>query len=67
MDKIIRAPELVDLVGLSLMHISRLEAAGAFPKRFKIAPGGTAVGWASSEVQAFIAARLGERDAGRAA
>lgn len=64
MDKIIRAPELVELVGLSLMHISRLEAAGSFPKRFKLAPGGVAVGWLSSEIQEFIADRAAAREIG---
>jgi prophage regulatory protein len=41
-------------------HTYRLEAAGAFPRRVQI--GQARVGWIAGEVDAWIAARVAERD-----
>ena len=42
-------------------HLGRLEKAGVFPRRVKLAPG--TVAWSEEEVDAFLAARVAERDA----
>lgn len=56
-DTILRAPDVVRAVGLCERQIRRLEANGHFPKRFNLTPTGRAVGWRSSDVQAWIANR----------
>jgi hypothetical protein len=43
------------------MHIWRLEKAGRFPRRVKLGP--NSVGWVSTEIDAWIEARIAERDA----
>ncbi len=59
--RILRKHEVVDRVGYSAMHISRLEKAGKFPRRVQLGP--AAVGWVESEVDDWIAAKVAERDA----
>jgi prophage regulatory protein len=59
--RIIRADELKDKVGYSIMTVWRLERDGKFPKRIQLGAG--AVGWIESEVDAWIAARMAERAA----
>lgn len=59
-DRLIRAPELKALVGLSDVHIQRLEAAGKFPRRIKLIPGSGrqgAVAWSFREVVDWIETR----------
>ena len=59
-DRIVRPAEAVQLVGLSGMHIRRLEAAGTFPKRFKLCEDGGkygATGWMLSTIQAWMEKR----------
>ncbi len=61
-DRIVRPVEVARLVGLSGMHIRRLEAAGTFPKRFKICPNSGkygATGWLLSWVREYIEQRAG--------
>lgn len=58
--RILRKPEVVARVGYSAMHISRLEKAGRFPKRIRL--GANACGWVEHEVNAWIEARIAERD-----
>ena len=41
-------------------HIARLEAAGKFPKRVNL--GQCRVGWVEDEIQAWMEARVAERD-----
>ena len=60
--KILRQTEVVERVGYSPMHLRRLEAAGVFPRRVKLSPGGSAVGWIESEIEAYIEERVAERD-----
>ena len=48
-------------VAWSDAHLGRLEKAGFFPRRVKLAPG--TVVWSEEEVDAFLAARVAERDA----
>ena len=50
--QIIRAKELVQKVGLSRMHIHRLEKAGCFPKRFQLGP--NSVAWDEEEIDGWL-------------
>ena len=61
MIRIVRRKELRHRVGYSPAHIDRLEKANQFPKRVELGP--SAVGWIESEIQAWIEARIAERDA----
>lgn len=49
--------ELLQLVPYSLNHIRRLEAAGDFPRRFRLGP--NRVAWARRDVSAWLDARMG--------
>ena len=65
MTHIVREPECYATSGLSNMHRRRLEAAGKFPKRFKLNPDGGlygAVGWDFDELMEWRAERLASRD-----
>ena len=57
--RIMRSREVFARVGYSNMHLTRLEKAGKFPKRFKITSQaqGAAVGWWEDEIEAWLAAR----------
>jgi len=55
---IIRLPEVRARTGLSRSEIYRREALGQFPRRVSL--GARSVGWASSEVQDWIEARIRE-------
>ena len=59
-DRIVPPAEAEKLSGLSNMHLSRLEAKGEFPPRFKLTedsgPYG-AVGWTYSSIQAWVKRR----------
>lgn len=48
------------MVLYSPAHIARLEKAGAFPKRVRLGQG--RVGWVKDEVEAWVRARIAERD-----
>jgi prophage regulatory protein len=58
---ILRQRQVIERVGYSPMHIWRLEKAGRFPRRVKLGP--NSVGWVSTEIDAWIEARISERDA----
>lgn len=60
-DRLLRAPDLEAIVGVSERTIRRLEKKGQFPKRIQITP--RAVGWRESAVMAW----LEEREAREAA
>ena len=47
-----RAKEVLELSGLSLSTLARLEAIGRFPKRRRI--GKNAVGWIESEIFSWM-------------
>ena len=55
MDKFIREPEVLNLVGFSRSTLWRRETAGDFPKRRQISS--RSVGWILSEVLHWIASR----------
>jgi prophage regulatory protein len=59
--RFIRKKELRAKVGYSPAHIDRLEKAGEFPKRINLGP--NSVAWLEHEVEAWIEARVAERDA----
>ena len=48
----IRRNQLKTVVGLAPSTVSRLEAAGLFPRRRRVGPG--TVGWLYSEVKDFL-------------
>lgn len=52
--------QLRALVPYSPQHILRLEKRGQFPRRVRI--GANRVAWLASEVEAWIAVRVGRRD-----
>ena len=62
--RILRQRQVTEKIGYSPMHIWRLEKAGRFPRRLKLGP--NSVGWVSSEIDAWIEARIAERDAAAA-
>ena len=55
------APELLKKVRLSLPTVYRLAGQGKFPRPIKI--GLSRVAWLRSEIEAWIADRISERDA----
>ncbi len=57
--RIIRKPELIGLIGLSDTTIWRMERSGKFPKRITL--GGKSTGWLASEVQEWIDKKASER------
>ena len=48
LDKILRKPQVLDVIGVSDPTIWRWERQGKFPKRVQIGPG--SVGWFESEI-----------------
>lgn len=56
--RIMRLPQVIAATGLGRAWIYQLMADGKFPKSHKI--GLRAVGWDSSQVEAWIAKQLGE-------
>jgi predicted DNA-binding transcriptional regulator AlpA len=65
-DAVMRDPEVRERTGYCNMQRRRMEAAGTFPKRFKLNPDGGpygAVGWSRREVMAWIASRRASRQA----
>ncbi len=59
-DRLIGSKEIVKIVPYSLFHLSRLEAAGKFPRRIKLGNG--RISWSLREVEAWISARKADRD-----
>ncbi len=57
--RIIRKPELLNILGLSDPTVYRMEKAGCFPKRLRL--GGNSCGWLQSEVDGWIAERAAAR------
>jgi prophage regulatory protein len=60
-ERVLRKPEVREIVGLSDPTIWRMESAGRFPKRLQL--GGKAVGWLKSEIDGWLAERAAERAA----
>ena len=58
--RLITGAELGQIVPYTGQHIMRLEKAGKFPRRIKVGP--NRIAWLLSEVEAWVAARVAERD-----
>lgn len=63
--RILRAPDVFAKVRLGRTAVYGQIKAGKFPRPIALSP--TAVGWLESEVDAWISARVAERDAERSA
>ncbi len=59
--KILRRPAVQEATGLSRSAIYEMIAKGTFPKPIKLGP--RAVGWTDSDIEAWQAERIAERDA----
>ena len=60
-DRLIRQPEMLEMVGLGSRQCRNLEAQGLFPKRVLIAEGGRAVAWSFAEMQEYVRGRIALR------
>jgi prophage regulatory protein len=58
--RLITKRELCQVVPYTPQHILRLEKEGKFPRRVQVGP--NRVAWLESEVEAWVAARVAERD-----
>lgn len=58
-DRILRPRELAGHVGLSLATLWRLRRRGDLPEPIRLSPG--CVGWRSSDIEAWLAARAERR------
>lgn len=56
--KFLRLPQVCERTGLSRAQVYRLQAAGKFPRRVKLALSTSA--WVESEIQAWAAARIAD-------
>jgi prophage regulatory protein len=52
MDKVVRRPQLLELIGVSSATQWRMEKAGLFPARFRLGAG--LVGWHLTEVEEWL-------------
>ncbi len=59
-NRLITKRELRLIVPYTPQHILRLEKDGKFPRRVQVGP--NRVAWLESEVEAWVAARVAERD-----
>lgn len=57
--RIIRKPELLNMIGLSDPTIWRMEKDGKFPKRLRL--GGNSCGWLESEISGWLTERAAAR------
>ena len=55
LDRVIRKPELLEILGVSSASLHRWIADGRFPRAIKLGP--NSVGWRVSEVQDWLATR----------
>lgn len=62
---ILRLPEVLHTVGLSRPSLYRLMKAESFPLQVQLSPG--AVGWLSTEIEAWVADRAAARSTSLAA
>lgn len=58
-EKIIRKPELLEIVGVSHPTIWRWEQKGLFPKRVSL--GKNSTGWVESEIRDWLQKKVGSR------
>ncbi len=59
-DRVIRWPELSQIVCLSRSHVHNLIARGLFPRQIKLTPSGRASGWLSSDIEKYLEERTEE-------
>ncbi|NOU08228.1 MAG: AlpA family phage regulatory protein [Hyphomicrobiaceae bacterium] len=59
--RILTRRHLRELIPYTPQHIQRLEKAGKFPRRIQLGP--NRVGWVATEVDAWLAERIAQRDA----
>jgi prophage regulatory protein len=57
--RIIRKPELLNMIGLSDPTVWRMEKEGRFPKRLRL--GGNSCGWLESEILEWLDNRAAAR------
>ena len=60
LERLITRHELRQMVPYTPQHILRLEKDGKFPRRVQL--GANRVAWLLSEIEAWVAARVAERD-----
>jgi prophage regulatory protein len=58
-NRVIRKPELLNMVGLSDPTIWRMEKNGTFPKRIRL--GGNSCGWLENEITFWLSERAAAR------
>jgi prophage regulatory protein len=58
--RLLRLPQVMDLIGLRRAAIYAMQAEGRFPRRVRLDV--RAVGWIEDEVQAWLAKRVAEND-----
>lgn len=51
-ERVVRKPELLNIIGLSDATVWRMERDGKFPKRLRL--GGNSCGWLESEVRGWL-------------
>jgi prophage regulatory protein len=56
--RLLRLPQVIELVGLRRAAIYKLQSEGRFPRRVKL--GVRAVGWVEAEIQEWLAERIQE-------
>ncbi|EGR2703861.1 AlpA family phage regulatory protein [Vibrio parahaemolyticus] len=56
-ERIVREPERYHLTGISRVRTWELEKLGQFPKRRKLTPNGSSIGWLYSELMEWIQTR----------
>lgn len=61
--KLIRLPEVLAKTGLTRTRLYEAMAAGTFCRPAKLGPSARAVAWSADEVDAWISARLADREA----
>lgn len=59
-ERVIRWPELSQIVCLSRSHVHDLIARGLFPRQIKLTPSGRASGWLSSDIEKYLKERAEE-------
>jgi len=64
MYKILKAPQVAEEINVSIPQIYKLASKGTFPKPIKLGERGS--GWLRTEVDAWLQARIDERDTGGA-
>lgn len=56
-ERILRLPQVEEMVGLRRSRIDDLVKAGVMPQPVRLHPGGRAIGWLESELLAWIRTR----------